>query len=63
MVPLKSGYFAIVQQDGGVCTATERGIFDLYVCKQLALRLATDAAITVLRVDQVCHHALDARCC
>lgn len=40
-------------QDGGVCTATEKGILDLFVGRQLALRLATDAAITVLRVDQI----------
>jgi T-complex protein 1 subunit theta len=30
-----------------------RGIFDLYATKVNALRLAVDAAITVLRVDQI----------
>ena len=29
------------------------GIFDLYATKANALRLAVDAAITVLRVDQI----------
>jgi T-complex protein 1 subunit theta len=30
-----------------------RGVFDLYATKVNALRLAVDAAITVLRVDQI----------
>jgi T-complex protein 1 subunit theta len=33
--------------------SVERGIFDLYATKINALRLAVDAAITVLRVDQI----------
>lgn len=33
--------------------SVERGIFDLYATKVNALRLAVDAAITVLRVDQI----------
>lgn len=33
--------------------AVEAGVFDIYATKMNALRLATDAAITVLRVDQI----------
>lgn len=33
--------------------AVDAGIFDLYVSKANALRLAVDAAITVLKVDQI----------
>jgi T-complex protein 1 subunit theta len=33
--------------------AHERGIYDLYATKLNALRLAVDAALTVLRVDQI----------
>lgn len=33
--------------------AAERGIYDLYATKLNALRLAVDAALTVLRVDQI----------
>lgn len=33
--------------------ASERGIYDLYATKLNALRLAVDAALTVLRVDQI----------
>ena len=29
------------------------GIFDLYTAKWWALRLATEAAVTVLRIDQI----------
>lgn len=33
----------------------EAGIFDPYLVKNWAIKLATNAAITVLRVDQVSH--------
>ena len=33
--------------------AAAAGIFDLFATKQNALRLAVDAALTVLRVDQI----------
>lgn len=33
--------------------AAAAGVFDLYATKMNALRLAVDAAITVLRVDQI----------
>eukprot|EP01006_Ploeotia_vitrea_P018100 TRINITY_DN49365_c0_g1_i1.p1 TRINITY_DN49365_c0_g1~~TRINITY_DN49365_c0_g1_i1.p1 ORF type:complete len:559 (-),score=47.95 TRINITY_DN49365_c0_g1_i1:119-1795(-) len=35
------------------CNVTENGIYDIFTTKMNALRLATDAAITVLRVDQI----------
>ena len=41
-------------EDGGVADLGERGgIFDVFATKQWALRLATDAVVTVLRVDQI----------
>lgn len=36
-----------------VCDAVERKILDLYLTKHWALKFATTAACTVLRVDQV----------
>jgi T-complex protein 1 subunit theta len=39
--------------EGKLLNATEKGIFDLLATKQSAIRLATHAAITVLRVDQI----------
>jgi chaperonin GroEL (HSP60 family) len=40
-------------ETGEVLDAVTAGIFDLYSGKKLAIRLATNAAITVLKVDQV----------
>uniref|UniRef100_A0A915BFC9 T-complex protein 1 subunit theta n=1 Tax=Parascaris univalens TaxID=6257 RepID=A0A915BFC9_PARUN len=40
-------------ESGGVLDAVANNIFDLYSSKKLALKLATDAAITVLKVDQI----------
>lgn len=37
----------------GILNASEAGIYDLYATKLNALRLAVDAAITVLKVDQI----------
>ena len=34
--------------------AVKAGILDLYLVKHWAIKFATDAAVTVLRVDQVC---------
>lgn len=36
-----------------VCNKTEEGVIDLMSTKESALRLAVDAAVTVLRVDQI----------
>lgn len=40
-------------KNGGVCDATENGIMDLFYTKKSALDLAVEAALTVLRVDQI----------
>ena len=37
----------------GICDSVEQNIFDLYNGKRSAIKLATDAAVTVLKVDQV----------
>jgi T-complex protein 1 subunit theta len=37
----------------GVCSATERGVLDSFAAKDWAIKLATDAAISVLRVDSI----------
>ena len=38
---------------GGTKDLTEEGIYDLYSTKYWAMRLAVDAVVTVLRVDQI----------
>ena len=38
---------------GGVGNAVDMSIFDLYAGKRLAIKLATEAAGTILKVDQV----------
>jgi len=42
-----------VNIDGGVIDHSATGVFDCYAAKKSALRLANDAAVTVLRVDQI----------
>ncbi len=44
----------VESEDNNVVDAAQQGILDAYLAKQWAIRYATDAAITVLRVDQVC---------
>lgn len=39
--------------DGGVFDARENGIFDIYAAKKSAIELATEAASTILSVDQI----------
>eukprot|EP00296_Roombia_truncata_P007624 JP446069.1.p1 GENE.JP446069.1~~JP446069.1.p1 ORF type:complete len:556 (+),score=199.09 JP446069.1:22-1668(+) len=41
------------ENEEGVLDATAQGILDHYAAKSWALRLATDAAVEVLRVDQI----------
>lgn len=41
------------QDDTGTLDAEEEGILDLLVSKQWAIKLATEAARTVLSVDQI----------
>jgi len=40
-------------EDGGVKDMTKEGIIDLLATKRQAIALATDAVITILRVDQI----------
>ena len=40
-------------KEGEVSNMLEMGILDLLVTKQWAIKLATDAALTILRVDQI----------
>jgi len=42
-----------VDIEDGVEDATKLGVYDHLVAKQNAIRLATDAAVTILRVDQI----------
>jgi len=37
----------------GVCDMKEKGVLDLMLTKQQAIKLASDAVITILRVDQI----------
>ncbi|CAM9762515.1 unnamed protein product [Heterosigma akashiwo] len=39
--------------DSDVADMPSKGVVDLYACKESAIRLAVDAAVTVLRVDQI----------
>nr|CAG8579748.1 11153_t:CDS:2 [Entrophospora candida] len=41
------------EDGGGVCNVVEKGILDCYASKLWAIKFATDAALTVLRVDQI----------
>jgi len=40
-------------ESGEIINALEKGILDAYLVKYWALKLATDAAVTILRVDQI----------
>eukprot|EP00697_Spironema_sp_BW2_P000196 gnl/Spiro4/10263_TR5456_c0_g1_i1.p2 gnl/Spiro4/10263_TR5456_c0_g1~~gnl/Spiro4/10263_TR5456_c0_g1_i1.p2 ORF type:complete len:558 (-),score=146.29 gnl/Spiro4/10263_TR5456_c0_g1_i1:95-1663(-) len=40
-------------EDGGVADMVDHGIFDLLASKMSAIKLATDAVATILRVDQI----------
>lgn len=42
-----------VNIEGGIKDMVKDGIFDLMVTKESGIRLAVDAALTVLRVDQI----------
>mmetsp|Transcript_20367 Transcript_20367/g.26357 ORF Transcript_20367/g.26357 Transcript_20367/m.26357 type:complete len:222 (-) Transcript_20367:289-954(-) len=45
--------FGIDIEASGISDMQTKGILDLYTMKESALRLAVDAAVTVLRVDQI----------
>eukprot|EP00188_Purpureofilum_apyrenoidigerum_P001277 Plantae.Rhodophyta-Purpureofilum_apyrenoidigerum.ctg1687.p2 GENE.Plantae.Rhodophyta-Purpureofilum_apyrenoidigerum.ctg1687~~Plantae.Rhodophyta-Purpureofilum_apyrenoidigerum.ctg1687.p2 ORF type:complete len:546 (-),score=124.97 Plantae.Rhodophyta-Purpureofilum_apyrenoidigerum.ctg1687:2384-4021(-) len=46
-------YIGVDIEEGGVCNAMDRQIVDHMLTKMWALRLASEAACTVLRVDQI----------
>ena len=50
---LKQSNFSPQGGGAAVKDVTEVGILDLYLVKHWAIKFATDAAVTVLRVDQV----------
>lgn len=50
---LKGEASAGINIEGGVVDSAKAGIIDLLVTKESAIRLAVDAALTVLRVDQI----------
>jgi len=43
----------VESEDNGVIDVTSKGILDSYLAKYWAIKFATDAAVTVLRVDQI----------
>ncbi|KAJ3110224.1 T-complex protein 1 subunit theta [Phlyctochytrium bullatum] len=43
----------IESDDNGILDAAEKGIFEVLSVKQMAIRLATHAALTILSVDQI----------
>jgi len=45
--------FDIESEGASTCDALESGILDSFLCKHWALKFASDAACTVLRVDQI----------
>jgi len=49
----KNAGFDIEGESGGVKDCVESGVFDLLISKKWALKYATNAACTVLRVDQI----------
>ena len=48
--------FDIEGEGAAVRDSAAAGVLDLYLCKYWGLRLAADAATTVLNVDQVSRH-------
>ncbi len=47
------GFITTAKNDPTVCDAVEANVLDLHGAKRWAIRFATNAACTVLRVDQV----------
>jgi len=45
--------FGVDIENSGIGDLASQGVLDLYTMKESALRLAVDAAVTVLRVDQI----------
>ena len=42
-----------INDSRGICSMKEAQVYDLLAAKQSAFRLAAEAAITVLKVDQI----------
>ena len=49
----KKSNYGVDLENGGIIDALENNILDSYLVKHWAIRLATNAAVTVLRVDQI----------
>jgi len=49
----KDGHHFGVNAEGGIIDATSHGIFDHMFGKLTAIRLATDTAVNILRIDQI----------
>jgi len=45
--------FNIEDESNGICDVNERGLVDLYLTKSWAIQYATNAANTILKVDQI----------
>jgi len=43
----------IFLEDGSVKSATEMGVFDIFITKHWAIKFAIDAVLTILRIDQI----------
>jgi T-complex protein 1 subunit theta len=50
---INTGFNILDESEDGLCDAKEEGIFDLFINKLWAIQYATNAANTILQVDQI----------